>query len=385
MVETKNALLILVGGRQTTNVLTAVHLRPDVIVPLASQEALQEGDAWSQVKDSLAQICPAGVEEPVPIDAFDIEQVRQECRAAVARNNDAQWYFNLTCASKIMGFGALEVAKECHASAWYLDTITRRVVTLVGDPPKSDLFQLTVEKYLSGYGRRCVESDEPSEKLFVFAKQLAQRPMEAMRFRDSLRNSGFNSVGRNQTKTVRFNSQARFVSTICEQAKIAGLIKAFTQSNGYFEITVVGNDLYCFLDGEWLEIYVYAKACEANCFDNKKLNIMIPGVSGTNNLDLAATHSASLIIAECKTEKEFKTEHLDKLNSIANLVGGNYVGRIFITSKEINPYNSSEKRSFDDFCGQAKTRRVVVISGKKLKDLDQIFQEEVKNPTYPRE
>lgn len=385
MDDTKVALLILVGGRQTANVLTALHLQPDVIVPIASQEALQEGDAWSQVKDSLKQICPNGLEEPALVDAFDIEQIRRKCREAVGRNNDAQWYFNLTCASKIMGFGGLEVAKECSASAWYLDTITRRVVTLVGEPPESNLFKLSVEKYLSGYGRGCIAPDEPSEKLITFAKQLAQRPIDAMKFRDSMRNSGFNSVGRNQAKTGRLTSQARFMSAIFEQSKEAGLLEAFSQSNGYYEITVTGNDLYCFLDGDWLEVYVYAEAQEANCFDDKKMNITIPGVSGTNNLDLAVTHSASLMIAECKTEKDFKTEHLDKLSSIANLVGGNYVGRMFITSKVVNANNRDEKRSFNDFCEQAKTRRVIVITGDRLKDLKRVFQSEVKRPTYPRE
>jgi hypothetical protein len=41
----KRAMLILVGGRQTANVLTSMYLRPSVIVPIASQEALREGDA----------------------------------------------------------------------------------------------------------------------------------------------------------------------------------------------------------------------------------------------------------------------------------------------------------------------------------------------------
>ena len=326
------------------------------------------------------------MEEPVEIDAFDIDHIRQKCRDAVARHADAQWFFNLTCASKIMGFGALEVAKECHASSWYLDTITRRVVTLSGQSPESDLFKLDVAEYLAGYGRGCKAADAPDERLVTFAKQLARYPAEAMKFRDSLRNSHFSQVRRGQTKSAKLTSQAGFIPAICRQAQAAGLVKDFRQTSVSHEITVEGNGLYSFLDGKWLEVFVYSAACGAGCFDDKRLDVEIPGITGANNnLDLAVTHAASLIIAECKTEKELEPEHLNKLSAIANLVGGNYVGRMFVTSKVVNQHDKSQVQSFNDFCGQAQARRVVVVTGDKLKSLAQIFQQEVKKPTYPRE
>lgn len=45
MSEVRTALLVLIGGRQTPNVLSAQYLRPDVIAPIASREAMQSGVA----------------------------------------------------------------------------------------------------------------------------------------------------------------------------------------------------------------------------------------------------------------------------------------------------------------------------------------------------
>jgi hypothetical protein len=206
-----------------------------------------------------------------------------------------------------------------------------------------------------------------------------------MKFRDSLRNSNFSLLSRGQAKTTPLTSRADFIASLCQQAKSAGLVKEFNRTSRGFELTVVGNDLYRFLDGDWLEVFVYSAARDAGCFDDVKLDIRIPGVSGTNNLDLAATHAASLVIAECKTEKDLKTEHLDKLASIANLVGGNYVGRMFITSKVVNKNDAAQRQSFEAFCGQARNRRVVVVTGEQLRNLEAIFKQEVERPSYARE
>lgn len=210
----------------------------------------------------------------------------------------------------------------------------------------------------------------------------ADRGDEISRF---IRNSNFSLLGHGETKTNPLTSRSEFITSLCQQAKSVGLLREFTRTSSGFELTVVGDDLYRFLDGCWLEVFVYSAARDAGCFDDVKLDIKIPGVSGTNNLDLAATHAASLVIAECKTEKDLKTEHLDKLASIANLVGGNYVGRLFITSKVMNQHDVAQRQSFDAFCGQARNRRVLVVTGDLLRKLTGILKQEVDRPTYARE
>lgn len=376
----KRALLILIGGRQTPNILTALYLRPDIIAPVASREAMAAGGEWSQVKAELASICPDGLQEPQTVDAFDIEEIRQSCEKAAAAFPDAEWFFNLTCASKIMGFGALEIARKINASAWYL-TDKRRVVTLCGSAPAGDLFKISVKSYFAGFGRDCVFQLAPSEKLFDFAAYLANSSDKAMRFRDSLRASGFSGNKKGQTKTAILTSQAGFVADFCQRAKNAELVADFRRVGSAFEITAVGCELWNFFNGDWLEYFVYSAAKDARCFDDQKFGVKIPGETGENELDLAATVTGSLLLAECKTEKDFNSDHLDKLSSISNLVGGNYVSRVFISSCVVKEY---QEKSFESFCGQAQARRIVVVTGAELKNLKRIFQDEAINPKFKK-
>ena len=381
MEKEKKALLILIGGRQTPNILTALFLRPEIIIPIASHEALSNDREWSQVKDELESICPNGLKEPVPVDAFDIEQIKTECRNAVVNNPDYKWIFNLTCGSKIMGFGAFEIVKEINASSWYLTT--DRVITLSGNKPNGNLFKIDVENYFAGYGRKCVFSSDPNTNLISFSKYLASKSANAMKFRDTLRNSGFNSLKKGQVKTETLRSQASYINDFCQKSKQFGLMSSFQRLGNNFEVTASG-ELFKFFNGDWLEYYVYSIAKELNCFDDVKFGVKIPSMSGENELDLAATNSSSLLIGECKTEKDLKTDNLDKLSSVANLIGGNYVGRLFITSLVINEDDSDAVKSYNSFLGQAQARRIIVVTGKDLPNLSKILTQETTNPIFQR-
>jgi hypothetical protein len=84
------ALLILIGGRQTPNVLSAQFLRPDIIAPIASREAMRPGEAWEKVRRVLEQLSPR-VLDPHTVDAFDLNDIREQCAAAIGRFPDARW------------------------------------------------------------------------------------------------------------------------------------------------------------------------------------------------------------------------------------------------------------------------------------------------------
>lgn len=379
--QKSKALLLLIGGRQTPNILTALFLRPEIIVPIASYEAMSEGREWSQVESELQSICPQGLQKPIPINAFDLEEIKTACRDSVKKHPDFDWIFNLTCGSKIMGFGAFDIAKELNTSSWYLTT--DRVITLSGNKPDGNLFKIDVEDYFAGYGRKCVFTPEPNANLISFSKYLASKSANAMKFRDTLRNSGFNSLNKDQIKTETLRSQAGYINDFCQKSKQHGLMSSYQRLGNSFEVTASG-ELFKFFNGDWLEYYVYSVANELSCFDDVKFGVKIPSMSGENELDLAATNSSSLLIGECKTEKDLKTDNLDKLSSVANLIGGNYVGRLFITSLVINEDDSDAVKSYKSFLGQAEARRIVVVTGKDLPNLSKILIAETTKPKFQR-
>ncbi len=384
----QRALLILIGGRQIPNLLTAQYLKPDIIVPIASHEALRSGDAWSRIEPALRQLCPQGLEDPIEedslrVDAFDIEAIHTACRNALNKYPEAAWVFNVTCATTIMSIGAYEVARQVGVSVWYLDTASRRVVTLVGTPPEENLYHLKVADYMDVYGRRPEGSDAPDHQLTSFAQRLAQQPQEAMAFRDALRNAGLNQKRSSAAHSGTIPSSSAFMD-FCELAVEAGLISSYQSlPSQQIRCDITGSELWKYVDGDWLEVYAWSVARDAGCFDDYRHSLRLPIISSeetaSNEVDLAATHMASLLIAECKTEKEpFSVRHLTKLHAIAAMVGGDFVSRLFIASQSEHFYRSHPGRSqsYDNFCSQARAHQIVVVTGEQLSNLGEILRRE---------
>jgi hypothetical protein len=329
------ALLVLIGGRQTPNVLSAQFLRPDIIAPIASHEAMRPGEAWEKVRRVLEQLSPR-VLDPRTVDAFDLNDIRAQCAAAMDRFPDARWVCNITCATTIMSIGAYEVGRKRNASVWYFDTAGRRVVTLAGQPPDGDPYRLSVENYLQIYNRSAQPTPPPPASWVTLARQMAQAPDEAIEFREILRNASADARFTQPRRLAALSLTPTMVQW-CEQAQTAGFISAIRKLPNNYEIHQADGAFWDFVNGIWLEIYAWDAAQRAGCFDDCRPGVKMPaqgGLSPMNQIDLAATHAASLLIAECKTEaRPFRTEHLDQLRAITSMIGGSFVGALFITAR----------------------------------------------------
>ncbi len=399
----KQALLILIGGRQIPNLLTAQYLKPDIIVPITSKDALGDNSAWSSIEPALRQICPEGTIDPrkveaFKVDAFDLEQVRTACSDALDLYPDAEWIFNITCATTIMSIGAYEIGRQNNASIWYLDTATRRVVTLAGNSPDSNLYHLKVADYMAAYGRQPEAIEQtPSLQQIAFAKQLAHAPDLAMDFRKSLLDAKANQGKEDEPRVIELRGASTMIRAFCETAQSMALIDHYCEiAPENLQCTLPNAQLWKWMEGLWLEVYAWAAADEAACCDEYcyglKIPIRNPQESILNELDLALTYGASLLIAECKLEKEpFKTEHLDKLRSIASMLGGSFVGCVFIAGQLSTrfPGDIHKQGSYAHFCSQARARQIVVVPGEELVNLSTILRREAgadpkQRPTFTR-
>lgn len=399
----KRALLILVGGRQIPNLLSAQYLMPDVVVPITSRDAMGDNGAWSSIDHALRQICPDGVvdprkEEQFKVDAFDLEEVRTACNAALDLHPDAEWISNVTCATTIMSIGAYEVGRQRNTSIWYFDTATRRVVTLSGNPPDQDLYHLKVADYMGAYGRRPkVVEKPPSQQQVNFARKLASVPADAMKFREALRKAKANEGKSDQPRNILLKAISATTQEFCELAKYAGMIERYDMTPENALYCELPNDrLWKFMEGLWLEVYAWVAAKDADCCDDYQYGLKIPmrdpNESSSNEIDLALTHAASLLIGECKSErKPFETEHLDHLRTVASMVGGNFVGCVFITGQLASrfPGDQYKEGSFARFCSQARARQIVVVPGEELVNLSAILRREAgadseQRPTFMR-
>lgn len=139
--------------------------------------------------------------------------------------------------------------------------------------------------------------------------------------------------------------------------------------------TIKSSNMQEFLQGDWLEIYVWHEAIEAGFANDCQWGYKIQADLPSNELDVALTYKARLLIAECKTlSKPFNPEFLYKLHSVADLVGGNYVRQIFITN-HTKPIDKNE--SFENFSQQAAIRRTFVVTGEQLPEIKEILRQQI--------
>ncbi|GIV92682.1 MAG: hypothetical protein KatS3mg056_1391 [Chloroflexus sp.] len=302
MTQQPTALLILIGGRQTPNILSAQHLRPQIIAPIASHEALRPGQAWDKIYPVL-RIIGGTILKPTVVNAFNLADVKAACNAVMNQYPQAHWVVNFTCATTIMSIGAYEVGRDRGADVWYFDTSGRQVVVLGGQPPAGDPYCLSVAEYLRIYQREANPAPPPPQSWIELSRQMAQAPDEAIEFRDRLHAAG----AEKKLNGSRWLNDISLTPTMISWLPLmrnAGLVPDYVpQSNNLYKLHQTTQDFWRFFSGRWLEIFAWDAAMQAGCFDDccYHLEMPITDNSANNQLDLAATRAASLLIAECNT------------------------------------------------------------------------------------
>lgn len=373
----KTALLVLIGGRQVPNRLVAQYLKPDLIVPIASPEAMKDG-TWSNIKPILEQLGDKLL-LPKSINGFDVATIKDYCRKIVEENTDYEWFFHITCGTKVMSIGCYEIGKSVNANIWYLDTASKNVSVLNGNSPKDDLFKLTIEEYLKSYGRNIGKNPSPPETIALknFINQMAQDSSEATEFQNVFMNSyksGSISI---------LSSKILDLFLIAEKANLIENFKLTSPNNYSFNLTP-NLDSKCvtkFINGNWLELYVANILRDLKFFDDVDYGCEIIDGKAKNEIDVLVCHNATLLAAECKTSKNpFESKHLTKFNAIGTFIGGDFAVKAFITNQVVN----SNDDGYKNFIEQAKVNKTVVLTGDNMKDWQTIIKKELENPTYTR-
>ncbi len=392
------AQLILVGGRASIpNILTIIHQRPDIIVAVSSTESKKD---VPRLEQAIKAVHPTyQLEQVDPVDAFDFSQIYSVCEKAVKNHPDAEWIFNITTGTTIMSIAAYEVAKKYRQSlsiqCWYINTSQTRVISLAEDSQEK-IFQITVSQYAAAYNRVLSPGDLDDERRYVelhwlpFAQRLGKNPHDASLIKlvmNKIKNRpGKDKEGEDKSKYYPMEGLSDGVYSLLEEAQHLQLISQLTR-----DTTSIGFRLSYFqdrfLNGAWLEAYVWDEAKKLGDLDDCKMDdcqwnhTIIDGKS-KNELDVVMTYKAQLLIAECKTgeEEAFDSKTLYKLDSVANLLGGRFVSKLLITSLPL----PTKADKLQEFIEQAESRRVVVVTAEDLPQIREILKREALTPTYAR-
>jgi len=402
--------LVLLGGRSSVpNILTILHQKPDVVITLCSHESHSDFPRFKHMVETALPTCT--VEELSPVDAFEPEEIANQCIDTFQLHSEAEWLCNITAATSIMSIVVYEQAKKFQKDCWYVNTSKARVITLIGaefdDKDHAAIFHLPVSEYVSA-NYYLLESGNSEERRasyeqdwLPFAQLLGQRPILINHLKFVMNAVGKQQrPGKKEARQYTFPNLPQEAHAIMKEAERFGLANDVRSEPGKLTFTL--NYLQdSFLNGGWLEVYVWYEAKQIKSLDNSSLfddcqwnhKVTIAGV--TRELDIALMYKAQLIIVECKTGDETKdSATLNGLVSVANPLGGKFVGKILISSL-FSPDNDPDQTQRDgtyrekikghkEFLAKADHHHIVPIMAEDLPRIRDLLKKEAITPKYPR-
>jgi hypothetical protein len=393
----KIALLVVAEGRAVSDVLALFYVKPQAVHVITSKEGWDSQHAFIDIARCMG--CQLDIQS---IDAYNFEACLQACRNSYASLSDEEWdwIFTISSSPKITGIAAYEVAKEKGISCWHVDAQRNHVVSLVKpvEIDKDKFFHLTLDDYMQ-IQHRIWKLEGPTDtdsyrdsvkKWATIARELTMsNSPQAAELLSLLYTKG--SAKRYRTGE-EFDLPPHLVPTITlKLLEDRGLLNVRRMLSGKTMGSFASVAAAQFIGtGDWLEFYVWHSAMNFGLADEQhcQWSCKVEGFGMNtdckveNEFDVVLMYKAQLIVAECKAEyNPFKEEknYLGKLEAKANVLGGSYVSKIFITN-QIATGNSSYK----PFSKRAEQYKIVVVTGENLDEVGQILKREAERPTYPR-
>jgi len=387
--EKKKALLVVAGGRAVPDVLALFWVKPQVVCIITSEEGWSYEDTFIRIAQSMG--CEIDKGKSRIVNAYNFDDCLQACQNAYESYSDTEWdwIFTISSSPKIMGIAAYEAAKKKEVPCWHVDTQGERVVSLIQpiDVDREEFFHLTLGDYMRIHHRRWKlrgsTSYRDAVKKWVDAadKLATSNPLEVTELLSILYDKY-----KDPEKALEFDIPSNLAaSSILNLLQDGGLLSAKTNETSDTKYCFASLEAAQFIGtGDWLEFFVWQATINSGVADEQHCQWGCDIKAGQvyNEFDLMLMYKAQLIVAECKAERDpfkGKKDYLGDLNAKADILGGPYVSKIFITNQP-----AMGDRSYPTFKERAEQYKIVVVTAENLHEIGQILKREAEKPTYPR-
>jgi hypothetical protein len=411
-------MLALVSEQAIPNVMAAllVEPRPRALICILPEDTRNPGridtdfrTVFNGISRAVGMVAPdisvinwASDEEGQPVSPYSSEQVKAACSAIRTdpRFAAGPWIYNVTGGTKLMAQAALDDARRSGCRAMYVDTDSRRVIWDGNRPVGFDESRLTrvgVREYLTAYGvsvTRHADSVSPDLRRAAYEIGKASAGPSLMK-----QIKGDRTPTQDCDQAVYLPSETLSKSARDLLFQVFGLLSnrdsiGLQERPNGLELTVWTGDEALrefFWSGRWLECYVFDTVCrlleedlEVD-YSQPWRNVLlrwagiefsglpeIKGLQGAaNELDVAATRGARLLVCECKTGKHvLDSDHLYKLQVIGHKLGA-FADKVLVTDGEnlLDPSNRSTRQGVV----RALTLNTVVIQASQLPGLGKLL------------
>jgi len=391
-------LILLLGNRLQPATMLAYHLRPAHVACIGSTD---RPDTVSEVREALTYLLGAarwaGERTVAP---YRLDETLTAIDALAADHAGASLIIGLTGCPLPMSIAGYEAGRRRGCPVLYVNTAGAEVVDFTQpDQQESLRVRFAIKDYLAICGLQLVTGRKPryfstSAEQTEAARLLGHADLPGVEVIAALRQAGLLSGRRRRLHPGTLSREGRHL--LQQLADLHVLTEVSESFGGFISIRVPTVGEQAFLNGDWLEAYVWDVAQglfaqDPTLFDAADIRVAFQTRAAQREagnilreVDFIALRGGAPLIATCKTGATPWQKHdLDEVAAVAQLLGGGYVTRLFISNQypPISP-DVQIQSAFAQFQEQARRQRVVLVSGEQLGHLPEVLRKEITDPTY---
>lgn len=354
----------LVSHEAAANFLPALSegFKPKHVILVETNKMHQQAEA---LKEAFRRAIP-GIQVSILelTDSWDIEKITDQISSYILDKNFPTPILNATGGHKLLMLGAYRAFYLLERPVFYfrIDHDDIQLITPNDKQVKIRTIKCepNLEHYLLAYGYQIDTSTRKNESIFDYArKELCETLIKNHSiYSNSIRSVNFIASEAEKSNSLTYSPYPSNNPT---------LVALFEEFEKYQTLKITSDRIIFnseadrqFVNGGWLESYVYDAVCAI--VQGKKLakNITILSSDSKikNEVDVAFVYANRLYLIECKTSsmQDKFSDFVYKIDSLGK-IGGTQVRKILISYQEIRDLSTRER---------AKANHVDIIDGKDL-------------------
>lgn len=330
----------LVSDQPIPNLTSIFQMSPEEIFLLTTKE--MEAKAI-RLKNALQKQGIVAIDE-ARINAYNIDDIIDKCESVIENHIGHYLTLNITGGTKIATIAALQVFKKYNLPIYYVNTFDNEIIELTGTDVKKLPInaKIPIETYLSVYGFNIEKTNtdlsgvhQRSQISNYLAAISGQRP----KLLGTLNYNAFEAFS--QAGKLHLPDKPEFIKLCDMLVRQPGV-----QRKKRTHITISDDYLIKYLNGFWLEEYVYICAKEAGA-DEALLQTEgkwdVQGRQPKNELDVLFSKGNRLFFISCKTSKmsdkddgeSISREYIYELDSIGDEALGIFGKKMLVSARPI--------------------------------------------------
>lgn len=367
-------MVSLLGGRPVPNMLATLHLKPDYLYVVVSEDSLGTGGNYEKLVNALPNhLRPS---QPCSVKPYVLTETIKRCEAIANQHQSDQIIVVSASEPKTMGFGAYDVVKNLRTQGRNVDMcyLSREgLVWVFRDTKNVEPVRIGLQDYFAGYGWNVTLKTEADKRFQDLVSLLIRHLPTSHRLLCTLRSNDRGKGKRTIICKTRLNDEEFSILQEIEQLQIVNNVQRTDIETRW---TINGDeDAKFLLTGDWLEFYVYQIASQlstaqgASLFD--ECGWGVEDTSGKGEIDFAGIFGGQMIIVSCKTEDSIKRIWFEELHSKVEQLGKGMCSALMVSSV---PKSSRTEKDLADYEKWAQERQIVLVMTEDLPQLPDILR-----------